>query len=430
MAPENETIHEETTHLLDDIICHRILPRLPCKLLSRCKVISKGYNALIAPNTCFANFQFINPSPASTGFVYINDGKLSFLADQDNVGVPDPSLEFMVKSLKDVKLLASANGLLLFYLLGGVDSLCICNPATMEKTVLPKEEPEDNIRKAMGLVFNPFASPKKYVVVDPLFKFSSAGNEYSFNVFSSQTGKWTCSREKVFMPGLRCPPTRPVCALGLVYWSCIDYLLWFDPDKDRTGTIQLPNCIGLGNMREVEVYKDELNYMCITFEGEIEVWRLIGGTKWNRLYELSTNTLIHENSPNLCFGLPISEAETRCILGNYVVPLAFDGRNIYLAVNMKAWRLEKDWLVSIKNIDFGEDVLSFMDPTDEDGSLFYDTEIDANDDFETSLEKELLCCDMVTGKLVNTGKSVVQTNRNFRIFYYHNSMAAVPPISK
>ncbi|KAJ4805285.1 hypothetical protein LUZ62_017851 [Rhynchospora pubera] len=429
MALHKRTLYQhQTTNLSDDVICHHILPRLPCKLLSRFKVTSKAYHALIAPKTYFATLQSLSPSPCSTGFICVNGRNLSFLAEQDDIGVPDPSLKFMVKSLQDVKLLASANGLLLFYLFGEVNSLCICNPATMEKKILPKEEPEENITKEMGLVFNPHVSLDKYAVVDPLFKTSSAGIEYTFNVYSSQTGKWACSNQKVSMPCSRNALSNPVYALGLVYWSCVDYLLWFDPEKDSAGTILLP--YNYGSARQlVEAFKDELACMCITSKGDVEVWKLIGGTKWNRLYELSSDTLIHEISRDHCFCPLSDEIGTRSILTDFATPVAFDGKSMYLSVNMKDWhRLRKNRLVSNKRISFDEDVLYFMDRVDDD--YFYsDSESDANDDCEDNLE-ELLCCDMLIGKLINTSMSVIRTNRNFRVFHYHNSMVSVPPISK
>ncbi|KAJ3688522.1 hypothetical protein LUZ61_017686 [Rhynchospora tenuis] len=382
---------------------------------------------MISPKTYFATLQSLSPSPSSTGFICVNGRNLSFLPDQEDIGVPDPSLEFMVKSLQDVKLLASANGLLLFYLFGGVNSLCICNPATMETKILPKEEPEESITKEMGLVFNPHVSLDKIFVVDPLFEASSAGIAYTFNVFSSQTGKWMRSKQKVFKPFSRNAPSNPVYALGLVYWSCVDYILWFDPEKDRAGTIPLPYCYGSARQL-VEVSKDELACMCITSEGDIEVWRLIGGTKWHRLYELCSDTLIHETSHAHCFAHCSDEIGTWCILTDFATPLAFDGKNMYLSVNMKEWRQRKNWLISNKRIGFNEDALSFMEQIDED--YFYsDSESDANEDCENDLE-ELLCCDMMTGKLTNTAKSFIRTTRNFRVFYYHNSMVAVPPISK
>lgn len=85
--------------------------------------------------------------------------------------------------------------------------------------------------------------------------------------------------------------------------------------------------------------------------------------------------------------------------------------------------------------DDDNDDATFMFPIEPEieelGYFFSNTEIDANDDIETgALDEDLLCCDMVTGKVVHTGRSVIRRNRNCRIFYYHSSMLALPPILK
>lgn len=429
MAQETKILHAETIHIPEDLLHQLILPRLPCKPLARFKAVSKVYQAMISSDTSFSTLQSLSPSPASTGFVYVEESGLSFFPNQDVIGIPDPSLKFMVKSPEHVKLLSSANGLLLFYLFYPVNSLCVCNPATMQKEILPKELEEDIISREMGLAFDPHLASGRYTVVNPLFSISPDGITYSFNVFRSETGKWKFSQQRVFVPGSINAPSRPVYAKGMLYWMCLDYLLWFDPENDCAGTISLPYYKNLESARqEVEVFKDEISCLCLTSEGGVEVWVLTAGTQWKRLHELSITNQIHESPENQCFGLGEYE-----ILGqysdsvrNFVTPLAFDGRNVYVSVDSKAWSRKMDLVTTPKRITFDRDVL--LSVTED--YNFSDMEFDANDDCETDYEENLLYCDMVTGKVVNTGKSMTRTSHNYRVFYYHNSMIALPPILK
>lgn len=77
--------------------------------------------------------------------------------------------------------------------------------------------------------------------------------------------------------------------------------------------------------------------MCVISEGGIEVWILISGARWERGYELSMKELIDESPENLYLGLPSDETPTRFPLRTFVAPLAFDGRNLYVAVGLKEW---------------------------------------------------------------------------------------------
>jgi hypothetical protein len=169
------------------------------------------------------------------------------------------------------------------------------------------------------------------------------------------------------------------------------------------------------------------------------VWILTGGAQWERLHELSMKKLIQDSADNLYFGLADAGIAMTYPIQAFVTPLAFDGRNVYVAVCSKEWHHKKDYLaISPNRIGIYEDALSsniesdmflIMEPEEVEGYYYSDMPIDAKDDRETDLGENLWCCDVVTGKVINAGKSMIRTERNYRFFYYHNSMVAVPPIS-
>ncbi|KAF3332544.1 putative F-box protein [Carex littledalei] len=166
---------------------------------------------------------------SSSGFVYMTGGVLSFFPDPALIGVPDPSLNFLKPSsfYNQAKIVSCTNGLLL---LDGEfshkASLCLCNPATKEMVFVPKivDSWEIYFIYKMGLAYDPCELPDRFTIIHPLLYHPREGTlyQYQFNVFCSDTGKWTRSSQSVSYS----EASKAVCAKGVIYLCCGKYFLW------------------------------------------------------------------------------------------------------------------------------------------------------------------------------------------------------------
>ncbi|KAJ4771098.1 F-box protein [Rhynchospora pubera] len=275
MAPPSKKPRKE---LPEHLIHQLLLPRLPFKCLRRLMCTSTNLHSLINADAQFAADQARCATISRSSFVYMSKSGLSFFPDPSLVGVPDPSLNFLNPTpSSEIKLICSTNGILLLYgEFRGLKSLCVCNPATQEKAFVPdKNMTKDYGRWEMGLCYDPWESPDRYTIVNPIFHCKGDGKDYHFDVFSSDTGEWTLSSWSVYVD-TEYVPCKPICAKGVIYWECGIYLLWYDTRKDLAGSITLPLMDGLTNFG---VCANDLT-CCHTCAGGIEVWRLIGGSCW------------------------------------------------------------------------------------------------------------------------------------------------------
>ncbi|KAF3337435.1 F-box protein [Carex littledalei] len=303
--------------LPDHLLHHIILPRLSFKCLNRLKCISKNMYELISTDAKFAADQSRSADTSSSGFVYMTHSGLAFFPDPALIGVPDPSLNFLnPTSLTKIKLVTSTNGLLLLYgEFSGMESLCVCNPAIKEMVFVPFIDRGKKFSCEMGLAYDPCELPDRYTIVDPLADHHENGILYQFDVFLSETGKWTRSSQTVNIRTI-CTPIKAVCAKGVIYWLCGKFLLWFDAKRDLAGSLILPVVEATTNVYscDVGVYAGEITFFCVWIR-KINVWRLTGGSRWDRLHAVRLTGMVDGFS--------------------FICPVGFDGRFVYTVVPLK-----------------------------------------------------------------------------------------------
>ncbi|XP_078148417.1 uncharacterized protein LOC144543849 [Carex rostrata] len=327
----------------DHLLHKKILPRLPFKYLNRLKCISKGLHSLISTDAKFAADQSRSADTSSSGFVYMSlDGVLSFFPDPTLIGVPDPSLNFLKPTSSDdeIYLLSCTNGLLL---LDGEfshkASLCVCNPATKEMVFVPKSVgwTKPLIYKT-GLAYDPCDLPDRFTIVHPHYNI----NVYQFNVFSSDTGKWTRSSMSVCV-GEYSPTLKAVCAKGVIYWNCREYLLWYDTKRDLAGSLMRPLMKPLIEKFHIGVYAGEIT-CCLTWVGGIKVWKLTGGSCWDRLHATSWDGML--DALNFCEGMQLCrESQYEMFFRQHIIfPVGFDGQFVYITVRLRKDKMDKSRL--------------------------------------------------------------------------------------
>ncbi|KAF3340802.1 F-box protein [Carex littledalei] len=328
--PSSES-HKDLPHHL---VHENILPHLPFKYLNRLKCISKELHSLISTDAKFSTDQSRSVDTSSNGFVYMRDGVLSFFPDPALVGVPDPSLNFLnpTSFYDKIMLVSCTNGLLLLHgEFSRKESLCVCNPATKEMVFVPKSFDRDlYFVNKMGLAYDPCELPDRFTIVYPLLDHNRDGHLYRFNVFCSDTGKWTLLRTSVYL-GSYSIARKPVCAKGVIYWCCTKHLLWYDTKKDLGGYVMLP---AIEEKIHVGVNDGEITY-CRAWVGGIEVWKLTGGSRWDKLHAASWDGML--DVVNFCHDMQLcckSQSEL-FFMQHIIFPVGFDGQFVYITVRQK-----------------------------------------------------------------------------------------------
>ncbi|KAJ4775759.1 F-box protein [Rhynchospora pubera] len=319
------------------LIHTHLLPRLPYKTLNRFKCVSKSFNSLITADAQFAADQVCSAHASSGCFVYMSNCCLSFFPDPAFVGVPDPSLGFLNPS-STVKLVTSTNGLLLLCgKFNGEKAICVCNPATREAAFVSNNGREKSYRSEMGLVYDPQQSPHRFIIVELLLHNYGYGLQYRFDVFLSDTSEWNRSRQTVCIDGSIVAASKPVCANGVIYWSCSKCLMWYDTEADLAGSITLPVIEGkvVEGQTHTGIYDGDVVY-CRTWDDGIEVWRLTGGSRWDRLHGASWDSMI--GAFDFCHGMRLrGKSQSEMFFKRWSPqPVGFDGRFVYFkVVNLK-----------------------------------------------------------------------------------------------
>ncbi|KAF3337950.1 F-box protein [Carex littledalei] len=366
--PSSSKTHKD---LPDHLLHHIILPRLPFKFLNRLKCISNMY-LLISTDAKFAVDQSRLADASSSGFVLMTPSGLAFYGDPTLIGVPDPSLNFLNPTPHKVKLVSSTNGLLLLYgEFSGKKSLCVCNPAIKEMAFVPYVVPEKYFCCEMGLAYDPCKLPDRYTIVDPLLNYHKDGIIYQFNVFRSDTDKWTNSIQRVYI-SRGYLAIKAVCVNGVIYWNCGNILLWYDTERDLAGSQTLPMVDGklIEGIIDVGVYAGEIT-CCHTWRGGIEVWRLNRGSCscWDRLHGTSWEDMVDAfDHFDFCHNMQLCSKKRADIFFDrcFICPVGFDGRFVYIAVRLKnqnntedlsekwfGWeiktgRVEEKWVITSK----------------------------------------------------------------------------------
>ncbi|KAF3340847.1 putative F-box protein [Carex littledalei] len=355
MAPPPSTKWQ--TDLPDHLLHQMILPRVPFKCLLRYKCVSKEIYSLISTDAVFAANQSRSANTSSSGFVYMTCSGLSFFPDPELIGVPDPSLNFLNLTSPKVDLVSSTNGLLLLYgEFNGMKSHCVCNPATKEMAVVPNNVNvvgEEYYHTEMGFAYDPCELPHRYTIVDPLLMYHSLNNvefsnalHYQFNIFHSDTGKWTRSSQRVYLdiyPTL----SKAVCAKGVLYWCCgQEYLLWYDTKRDLAGSLMWPEMkSSRDEMFHVGVNAGEIT-CCHTWIHGIEMWTLTGGSRWDRIHATSWDGLLDKYDFGIDLNLARCRQYKKFVKRYFISPIGYDGQFLYIAACQKDRYNKLSWLFS------------------------------------------------------------------------------------
>ncbi|XP_078152578.1 uncharacterized protein LOC144547755 [Carex rostrata] len=383
MAPSTKRHIDIPDHLLHKMV----LPRLPFKCLNRCKCISKEIYSLISSDAAFVADQSRLANTSSSGFVYMARNGLSFFPDPELIGVPDPSLNFLNPTSGEIMLVSSTNGLLLLYgEFSGMKSLCVCNPATKEMAFVPNAVGEKYFRTEMGLAYDPCELPHRFTIVDPLMRNHGDGLLYQFDIYHSDTGKWTRSSQSIYIDTILAAVKAVCAAKGVIYWCCGKFLLWYDIKRDIAGSLSLPVIEGkvIEGVTDVGVYAGEIT-CCRAWSGGIEVWRLTGGSHWDRMHAASWDGMV--NAFDFCLGMQLRHKNKSDLFykRRVVRPVGFNGKFVYIAVRLK-----------------------YRDNTE-----------------------KLFSWEIETGRVVDNGMITIKgTWRGDQAFNYSNSMARVPQILK
>ena len=284
----NEDIPEE-------VICCNIFPRLPFKLVTSLKTMSKYYCTQLTCNTKFASIQ-ATLCPSNPALIHIgrldeesSRYSLDVLSSTPNiVGVPSSGLEFLGCPINKghFRLLASSNGLLCIcytsFHIGPLTPppiIFIANPATQQAQPIPGA-PQHLVKNGVrigvvGLVFDPLDDPlakKKFMIVQaqPFASSNDTLTKFCFVTFSSDAGRWVMSDTFINKNIKQVRPSKVVYASGILYWDCQEDLLWYDVTGGVTGSTKMPWKVQESNSEEWERHTIDASnngmLMCITID--------------------------------------------------------------------------------------------------------------------------------------------------------------------
>ncbi|KAF3341090.1 hypothetical protein FCM35_KLT09934 [Carex littledalei] len=112
--------------------------------------------------------------------------------------------------------------------------------------------------------------------------------------------------------------------------------MWYDTERDLTGSLNLPVIEGkvIGGVTDVGVCADEIT-CCRAWSGGIEVWRLTGGSHWDRMHAASWDGMV--NMFDFCLGMKLRNKNMSDLFykRRIIRPVGFDGQFVYIAVRLK-----------------------------------------------------------------------------------------------
>ncbi|BAT16672.1 Os12g0275600 [Oryza sativa Japonica Group] len=423
MAPR---ILEKALHsdIPDDVIRCNILPRLPFKLATRLKVISKKYYGILTNNATLSARQarLCPPCPALI-HMDLPDRHLGAYTSKveaidvlsstpDIVGIPS-GFDFLGCCLENgiLSLLASTNGLVCilytptnFISHSRAPTLFIANPAMQKAQSIPGTTKHiTRFDKGIGLAFDPVDNfqentVSKFVIVKAVGArtIEDNGTKFCFATFSSNTGCWAMSSTTVYVDTkINCNNKKVAYGSGIMYWDYQEIVLWFDIATDMAGIVKMP-WIQLGVEVKGPVHHDidtSANGMlvCTTIDkGGLIVyhlvrvntdfsWEIKHERRWIDMMKDSISAFGFCHSMQLRSGLqPERLTERRLVRPIGIV----DGRFVYIGVR-------QEWKTKVK----------------------------------------IVCYNMVTGKTYDTGKELGNRYSKNPFYVYRNSMANIPHIA-
>ncbi|CAL9123952.1 unnamed protein product [Musa textilis] len=293
----------------EDILHYDIFPWLPCKTISRFKVVCKKWYHLFSHDEVFARKKLQRESPISSGMVYRGDKYIDFfpsaIPGELNIGMPDSFFPTLPDGMTFESIVAFVDGLLLAVLgkESGENPLYHLNYVwdlvTKEGHIIPG----NCFSRDVGLAFDPSATPTRYTLVNIKWKFRGQIQEFSFDIYSSSTRRWTASGRKVVIQGTASLyPMNNICIRNIIYWNSCTHLLWFDLEKDVAGNSRLPPLGEEGVMyhQNIGVAGDDQGILTLTrvmSKSTINVWAFDEEGEWVKSHTISTAYFLSRAGP-------------------------------------------------------------------------------------------------------------------------------------
>ncbi|OEL20339.1 hypothetical protein BAE44_0018642 [Dichanthelium oligosanthes] len=401
----------------EDVICENIFSRLPFKLVTCLKTMSRHYRLQMTNNTTFAAKQ-ARLCPSCPALIQISslvdsEGRYNYYINLISstpaiVGVPSSRLDFLdcgINNNGEFSLLASTNGLLCIqytlYKRPRVRTILIANPATQQAQPIAGAAQHLIEGRAVGLVFDPPSELSsgeehkfKIVQASPFRSTSNTSIEFRFVIFSSDTCRWVMSNAIVNANIKKAKCNKVVYASGGLYWDYLDDLLWFDVSRSVGGIIKMPWMLQGSKSKEWDHHNIHTSnngiVVCTTIskdglaiyhlvEGGVHYWELKHKKGWTDIMEVSGDAFQFYHSMKLR-----NSWQSRFCERWLVRPLGLEsGRWLYLGVSEKRYTLDK-----------------------------------------------VLCYDLDSGKMEAIVRDLSnQFNLTASVFGYRNSMAALPAIA-
>ncbi|CAL9084317.1 unnamed protein product [Musa textilis] len=289
----------------EDIIHLEILPWLTDKTLFRFKSVNKKWHYLINHDLTFAHQR--SRRRGSPGFVWICDHNIDFMpinliGEHD---ICEPKVSFSLPDKSSAYIAATANGLLLllltrweaqneWYIYEDESTFhYVWNPVTKEGHAIPESRAQ--VHENIGLAFEPSAALTRYRLVKLLEDNEVEFIEIGFKIYSSDIGKWIISDQKLVIEDeYNRHRWNVLYARGIIYWNYFPYIIWFDLDKNISGSMMSPI-----EYEDIPIYSHNVYCQCIGVTDEeiltstqfmknnsIFIWMMSKDGEWVKRYHV------------------------------------------------------------------------------------------------------------------------------------------------
>ncbi|KAJ7970617.1 F-box protein [Quillaja saponaria] len=263
----------------EDILIE-ILLRLPIKSLLKFKSVCKQWLSLIS-NPNFSNLR--NPFHTSASGLFLR--RKSFLLspqfdfvdfNHNPIAAPSYAPFKSLPSPSGIKILQSCNGLLLCSCFQQGNrpktNYYIYNPTTKQYYVLPPFGSSNGGRRILfgvSLAFDPFKSPHYKVVCLQGLGTPGGGDNFQFEIYSSDTGTWRVSTSSFSASG-------NIQFYGGVYWngsvhwvSTLGKSMYFKIDTDQALELPMPPIPNFCHQRKFNYFGESRDHLHL-----IEIYNL------------------------------------------------------------------------------------------------------------------------------------------------------------
>ncbi|CAI9113333.1 OLC1v1013915C1 [Oldenlandia corymbosa var. corymbosa] len=270
------------TYMLNNDISIEVLSRLPVKILHKMKLVCKEWRSMISDHS-FVRSLLQRKEPL-TGFFFQEShtwvdediDRISYLS-LETLKVHCSAFDFLPEK---VVLLASCNGLVCCRssFPSSRPLLYVCNPLNREWISLQWIHPSQ--RANVALDFDPFQVPTgdasvsfKVVAVNQSTNINGE-SEYSFDVYSSETGDWMRSAARCLCEH-HLLSNKGIFVDGYLYWLTDgDAILMFNPEIGFSALIAIPlPLIAFDSKPEMCIGESKGNLHFVFLSGEgLQLW--------------------------------------------------------------------------------------------------------------------------------------------------------------